>query len=269
MAATGRVCQVGFQALGSPALAELRSTVDGGVLGVVEAIAMRGAWFRDEAYFRRSAWVGRATVDGRPALDGALANPFAHAVMQVLALADGHGTPTVEVDRYRTREDIDVDDTAALRLAYPDGLQVLVAVSLCAEEYEPGEITVTGTKDRAVLEYTTDRLQLPGESGLSTRPGRTTLLENLVAHRASGQPLIAPLARTRPFTAVLEAVSAAPVTVIPDCYLTTRHDMDTPRLVITGVNAALHAAAQHVALLRELDLPWAVPTPDRNPVEYP
>jgi predicted dehydrogenase len=259
---TGRSCQVGFQALGSRALTQLLAGVDGTKL---TGIAMRGAWMRDDAYFQRAAWVGRSTVDGRPALDGALANPFAHAVTQVLAIAAGHGDPVeVTVERYRTR-DIEVEDTATLRLTYPDGMRALLAVTLCAEEFRPGDIAVDTAAGTAVLEYPTDRLRLPGEPDLTERPGRTVLLSNLVAHRRDGTPLVAPLSRTVAFTAVMDAVRAAPVATIPAGYLSTRHDMPTPRLVIDGINAALDEAVARGALFSELDLPWAVPGPGPIP----
>ena len=62
---------------------------------------------------------------------------------------------------------------------------------------------MTGTGGQAVLEYPTDRLRLPGDVATRRVPGRLGLLENLLAHRAdpAGVPLIAPLARTAPFTA--------------------------------------------------------------------
>ena len=66
LAETGRSCQVGFQALASPALAQLLSTMDSASLSSIAAV---GAWKRDEAYFTRSAWVGRSTVGGHPTLD--------------------------------------------------------------------------------------------------------------------------------------------------------------------------------------------------------
>src|SRR5262249_21065985 len=157
---TGRACQVGFQALASPAFASLLSTVDKGTLGPVASIAAVAAWKRDETYFGRSDWVGRRHVGGRPTLDGGLANPFADAVMQVLAIAR-RPVLRVEVERYRASA-IEVDDTSALRLTFDGGLRALVAVTLCAEEFVPGEITVTGPWGTALLEYPTDRLRLPG-----------------------------------------------------------------------------------------------------------
>jgi predicted dehydrogenase len=249
--ATGRVCQVGFQALASPALAELLSIVDSGALGTITAITAIGAWKRDESYFHRAAWVGRASLDGRPVLDGALANPFAHAVMQVLAIARSPVT-SVEVERYRTRE-IQVDDTATLRLRFAGGPTAVVAVTLCAEEFVPGEITVHGTEGGATLEYPTDRLRGPGDAEARNVAGRPGLLANLVAHRRDPSvELIVPLARTRPFTEVIETVCAAPAIHIGFTAVSTWNDLPHPRLVIDGINATLAGAAANLALLSEL-----------------
>jgi predicted dehydrogenase len=253
---TGRACQVGFQALASPALAELLSTVDAGRLGQVATIAAVGAWKRHEAYFGRSDWAGRRSVRGRPSLDGALANPFAHAVMQVLAIAR-RSPVRVEVERYRTR-DIEVDDTAALRLSFDGGPRALVVVTLCAEDFAPGEITVTGTSGTAVLEYPTDRLRLPGERDLREVPGRAGLLANLVEHRSTGRALIAPLARTLPFTEVLDRITAAPVAAIGPAYLREADDLPTRRRVVVGINETLEKAAASLSLFSELSVPWAI-----------
>ncbi|MFF3855443.1 Gfo/Idh/MocA family protein [Micromonospora sp. NPDC002575] len=266
LAETGRACQVGFQALGSAALAELTAAVAAGRLGTVTGIATVAAWQRSDGYYARSPWAGRRTLHGRPVLDGALANPLAHAVMQCLAVAEAvTGAPvrpaTIELERYRVRP-IEVDDTAALRVVPRTGPPIVAAVTLAGEDFVAGEVIVTGSAGRAVLEYPTDRLLLPGDDAPREVPGRRGLLENLLAHRAdpAGTPLIAPLARTAPFTAVLEAVQAAPEPTLLGGDLVTATGRGPQRvLTVRGVNAALRAAAGSGALLSELGVPWAVP----------
>ncbi|MFG1801499.1 Gfo/Idh/MocA family protein [Micromonospora carbonacea] len=266
LAETGRACQVGFQALGSAALAELTAAVAAGRLGTVTGIATVAAWQRSDGYYARAPWAGRRTLDGRPVLDGALANPLAHAVMQCLAVAEAvTGAPvrpaTIELERYRVRP-IEVDDTAALRVVPRAGPPIVAAVTLAGEDFVAGEVLVTGSAGRAVLEYPTDRLLLPGDDAPREVPGRRGLLENLLAHRAdpAGTPLIAPLARTAPFTAVLEAVQAAPEPTLLGGGLVTATGRGPDRvLTVRGVNAALRAAAASGALLSELGVPWAVP----------
>ncbi|MGC4813929.1 Gfo/Idh/MocA family protein [Micromonospora sp. DT228] len=264
LAAAGRVAQVGFQALGSAALTALTDALAGGRLGTVTGISTVAAWQRPDAYYVRSPWAGRRSLDGRPVLDGALVNPLAHAVMQCLAVAEalGGATPwpvTIEVERYRVRP-IEVEDTAVLRIRLRAGPPVLVAVTLAADEFVAGEVAVTGTAGQAVLEYPTDRLRLPGDVVTRQVPGRRGLLENLLAHRVdrSGVPLIAPLARTAPFTALLDALRAAPephlldgdlVSVVGDGGQRVRH--------LRGVVDVLRRAAERGALPSELAVPWA------------
>ncbi|KAB1161245.1 Gfo/Idh/MocA family oxidoreductase [Micromonospora sp. AMSO12t] len=265
LAATGRACQVGFQALGSAALTALTDAVRAGRLGTVTGIATVASWQRSDAYYARAPWAGRRTLHGRPVLDGALANPLAHAVMQCLAVAeaaagDGPVVPArIEVERYRVRP-IEVDDTATLRVSSRSGPPIVAAVTLAGEDFVAGEVIVTGTAGRAVLEYPTDRLLLPGDAGAREVPGRRGLLENLLAHRADpAVPLIAPLARTAPFTAVLEAVTTAPEPAPLGGDLVTATG-DGPQRVLTvrGINRLLRRAAEEGALLSELAVPWAV-----------
>lgn len=258
LAQTGGACQVGFQALGSAAFDQLVAAIRDGRLGTVTGIATIASWQRPDAYYQRSPWAGRRTVDGRPGLDGALANPFAHAWMQCLAIAGGDAPVAVEVERYRCR-DIEVDDTACMRITLASGLSIVVAVTLCGESKVEGEVIVHGAAGRAVLEYPTDRLSLPGDAGLREVPGRASLLENLLAHRATGAPLIAPLARTEPFTAVLEAIQAGPEPALLGGDLVVADGVPPARtLSIVGINAALRLATERQALLSELGIPWAV-----------
>ncbi|HYN95731.1 MAG TPA: Gfo/Idh/MocA family oxidoreductase [Pilimelia sp.] len=265
LAETGRACQVGFQALGSAALAELTEAIVAGAIGTVTGIAAVASWQRDDAYYARAPWAGRRSVDGRPVLDGSLANPLAHALMQSLAVAAAAlGRPAfphdIELERYRTR-DIEVDDTACLRTALDGGIRMVVAVTLCGEDFIPGEIIVHGSAGRAVLEYPTDRLLLPGDDGLREVPGRASLLENLLAHRVDpGVPLIAPLGRTAPFTALLEVVGAAPEPLdIDPAYVTAIGSGPQRVNSIGGVNEALRDAGERLALFSELGVPWALP----------
>jgi predicted dehydrogenase len=261
--AAGRVCQVGFQALGSTALGLLGSAVTGGTLGAVTGLATVASWQRDDAYYARSPWAGRRSLDGRPVLDGALVNPLAHALMQSLVVAEaaGAGTPVrIEAERYRTRE-IEVDDTAFARITFDGGLRLTAAVTLAGEDFIAGEVIVTGDAGRAVLEYPTDRLELSGDPGPREVPGRVDLLENLLAHRADpdGTPLIAPLWRTAGFTAVVQALTGpglpAP-TLLGDTFVTSGAGPGRIR-TIRGINAVLRRAALAGALPSELAVPWA------------
>ena len=253
--ATGRSCQVGFQALASQAWARFRAAVANGPASSVSALA---SWQRDDAYYRRAPWAGRRHVDGRPVIDGSLVNPLAHAVMQALASASaaGAGRPRqLAVERYRTRP-IEVDDTAFARVTFDSGLTVTIAVTLAGEEFIAGQIDAVLPAGPATLEYPTDRLALPGEPSPVPIAGRADLLTNLLDHRASGLPLLVPLEATRDFTAVLEALTEPEMpapTLIDDKHLT---HVDGVR-IIRGVNALARQVAQSGSLPSELGVSWA------------
>jgi predicted dehydrogenase len=175
--------------------------------------------------------------------------------MNALVLTGGGRPATIAVERYRTR-DIEVDDTACLRLTWPAGPELTMAVSLCSTEFIPGEITVTGTGGRAVLEYPTDQLELPGEAPTVT--GRVDLLENLLAYRSEPEAvaLLAPLAMTESFTAVIEAIQAAP----PPARIAAEWLEPQPGgPALPGIADLIRRAATGRALFSELDVPWAVP----------
>jgi predicted dehydrogenase len=291
LAGAGRVAQIGFQALGSTALAELTSAVTEGRLGRVTGISAVASWQRTDGYYARAPWAGRRSLNGRPTLDGVLVNPLAHALMQSLAVAEavvaaGYAGPDggaggsgfdggaggtgfdggapawpvqAELERYRTRP-IEVDDTASLRVTLGGGLPIVAALTLAGEDLIVPEVLVHGTAGRAVLEYTTDRLTLPGDPGPRQVPGRTGLLENLLAHRSdpAGVPLIAPLARTAAFTALVQMIQAAPEPTLvgPEQVVASGEAADRV-LTIRGINAVLRRAAAEGALLSELGVPWA------------
>jgi predicted dehydrogenase len=260
---TGRSCQVGFQALGSRAAARLWEAVSREDVSRIAAVA---SWQRDDAYYARAPWAGRRTLGGRTVVDGALVNPLAHAVMQCLATAAaaGAGAPVgCAAERYRTRP-IETDDTAVARLTLDGGLRILAAVTLAGEDHIAGEIIVDGTAGRAVLEYPTDRLALPGQPELREVGGRTDLLENLIAHRADPSvPLLAPLSRTEPFTTVVEWLTAPDLP--PPVLLGPPHVEDRGGVrVIRGINAVLRSCAEEMALPSELGVTWAAP-PYRRP----
>jgi predicted dehydrogenase len=261
---TGVACQIGFQALGSPALDQLCAAVRDGRLGEVTGISAVGAWWRGDDYFHRVPWAGRRSVDGRPVLDGAVVNAFAHALMDALVVA-GLPRPTgITVERFRVLS-IEVEDTAALRVETGTGPPILMAVSLRSAAFIPGEIQVYGTGGHAVLEYPTDRLRLPGEAGFTTVPGRVDLLANLLDHRSIGTPLRCPPATTAPFTAIAETLYGAPIpTTIDHEWL---HDFSGTGSApgapfhggraITGIADLVGRAGAAHALFSELSTPWA------------
>jgi predicted dehydrogenase len=244
-AETGRTVQVGFQAFGSGAVTALRHRIDGGDLGDLEAISATGLWWRGEAYWNRAGWAGRRILDGHDVNDGALTNPFAHAVALAVTLDGSRGDRSVrgvELDTYRTRA-AEAHDTASARIRTGRGTPVTVAVTLCAEAEEEPVVVVHGSRGTATLHYTRDRLVI---ADAETRHPRTDLLENLLAHLADpAVDLLVPLAATRAFTEVAEAVRQSPPPT----------PVGEDRL--TDLTTLTHRAAAAGRLYRELGAAWA------------
>ena len=264
LSATGRACQVGFQSLGSQALPAVRALLADGVIGEVLGIGAAGAWQRDSSYYARARWAGRRTLDGAPVVDGALTNPFAHATATALALdvaAGERGVADVQVELFRGNP-IEADDTSCLRLVTARGTTITVAVTLAADEEVEPYLVVRGTRGRIVLHYRLGRIRVERDGRIEVREHPATdLLENLAGHVSDpATPLLVPLAGTRAFMQVLEAVRLAPDPVeIPSAHRRVDVSGEFPRHVVPGSAAAVVRAADELALLSELGLPWAQP----------
>jgi predicted dehydrogenase len=254
--AAGRVCQVGFQSFGSSTLAHAARLVAEGAVGPLRGIGVHGAWVRERSYFTRAAWAGRMALDGVPITDGALTNAFAHATASALRVAGAadDAQVTVELERYRVASP-EGDDTASARLTV-GGVPVVVAVTLCAAEHRAPVIVVHGEQGRLELEYTTDTLtgRTADGSAVTGPPGRTVLLDNLVAHLADpAVPLLCPLAACGPFMQLLEAVRRdGPARPLPPAAVTET----AGRPVLTGADQVVRRCAEQLALFSELPAPW-------------
>jgi predicted dehydrogenase len=260
---TGRAIQVGFQSLGSAAIPALAADALG--IGATQAVSATGLWSRPRSYWTRSRWAGHRTLDGRPVVDGVATNALAHAVATALRIAgydrpDREGGLSVEVDAYRANP-IETDDTTSVRVTAPGLPTVTCALTLCApaELVERPDhaalVSVHGAERTAHFSYTTDVVTIGAEEhGF----GRTALLENLLDHRASGAELLVPVASTRAFEKVLEALRLAPAPAeIPAEHVLWTGEDGARHPVITGIEAVVRDAAQRGLLFRELDVPWA------------
>jgi predicted dehydrogenase len=260
-AETERLVQVGFQSLGSTAIAELHRRVAAGRIGRVVGYSASAAWVRPLSYWQRAAWAGRRRVDGRVVADGVLTNPLAHASATALAVARATRVDDivgVDLDLHRANL-IEADDTSVARFRLVDGLSLTTAVSLCAADREEPWISVEGTTGRLVFYYALDIVQEfhAGRAPLTTRHDRVDLLDNLLNARA-GAPLSAPLSELGGFMRLLDSVMAAPEPRAVDSSFVDRVvDKHGDHLVIRGVEEALLRAVTEQATFRELDVEWA------------
>lgn len=258
-----RSVQVGFQSLGSHALAAIADIQDSGAIGTLEGISATGRWVRDRAYYRRSRWAGKRSIDGVDVVDGVATNPLAHAVATALRIAGARtveDVASVETDLYRAN-DIESDDTSVIRIRTAAGLPVTCALTICATESVEPYVTLQGSEGRAVFHYTEDRLTVSTAAGHTEQVfGREDLTENLIAHRRSGSELMSPLVDSGAFMLVLEAIRTAPLPALIDgAYVHWEGDGDAGHAVVVGIEDALERATREHATFSELGLPWAVP----------
>jgi predicted dehydrogenase len=256
---TGRVVQVGFQSLGSPAPSLLREDAYG--LGTILKVTATGAWSRTVGYWNRSPWAGRRSLHGQPVIDGVVTNPLAHATATALAVVGCRtleDVTAVETDLYRANA-IDSDDTSVVRIHTATGMTVTCAFTLCAAEQEAPIVQVEGSRGRARFAYTEDRLDLDVDGQTrSVSLTREDLLENLLSFRRGASPLLVPLASTGAFMRVLDAVAAAgePMRIDPRSVVWTGEGEDR-RPVVADVEHWLRRAVETGQTFTELGVPWA------------
>lgn len=253
----GVECQVGFQSFGSSALNVLRQAIERGAVGELTGVGTAGAWIRRDSYYQRNSWAGRRRLSDESVVDGSLTNPFAHAVATALLVAGtAEALPSrVEAELHRARP-IEADDTACARLTFDGGMEVVAAATLCADrEFEP-YVVLHGTEGTARWWYRSDRLEINGEATRADAP--TDLLRNLVRHVEEKIPLLAPLSRTRAFTAFVQAVRDHPgPRPIPSEWVDTADEREDRRYVVRRVEKFVESAAEELALFSELGVPWA------------
>lgn len=258
---SGRSVQIGFQSLGSQALAAIDKLLRDGSIGTLQGIGATGRWVRDRAYYKRSRWAGKRSLDGVDVVDGVATNPLAHAIATALRIAGARtveDVASVETDLYRAN-DIESDDTSVIRIRTAEGLPITCALTLCASESAEPYITLQGSEGTAVFHYTEDRLHIAnGDGEQSLEFGRDDLTENLLEHLAGGKELTSALDDSGAFMLVLEAVrTAEPPALISPTHVRWEGDGDAARAVIPGIEDALERAIRAHATFSELALPWA------------
>ncbi|WP_432514422.1 Gfo/Idh/MocA family protein [Kineococcus sp. SYSU DK001] len=258
----GRQVQVGFQSLGSQAPAHVRARIDAGRIGRVTGYAAGGCWQRARSYFTRADWAGRRRLGDRVVADGVLTNPLAHAVATALAVAGRRGVDdvvSVVVDPFRVN-DIETDDTTAVRVGLRDSPGLVLAGTLAASERGEPFVVAQGTGGRITLYYALDVVveEVPGWPPLVSRHERTDLLDDLLRHRTDGGPLLSPLAGSGAFTRVLDAIVGGPAPRPVDPARVRAVDLPGDRrLELPGVEEAVAAALDSHRTFTELGVDWA------------
>jgi predicted dehydrogenase len=257
--ASGRSVQIGFQSLGSDALARVRELADG--LGELTSVQIWGKWLRDNAYYGRAAWAGKRVMNGARVADGVCTNPLAHSFATAFALVgltDISQIAAIETELYHAH-DIEADDTSWVKIRRTDGVPIDVSLTLCGPVQEEPTVTLVGTNGRISLTYTTDDIVAEiGPDCYMEHAGRTDLLENLVDHRESGTPLLVPLSDTVGFMALLEATQTAPdPTAIPEEYIEWRGEGEFTYPVVQDIDTWQLRCLAEGKGYAEAGAPWA------------
>jgi len=266
---TGRLCQVGFQSLGSTALDRVGELVGSGAIGTVTHLGAVGTWVRRRAYWERAVWAGKRTLNGQPVVDGVITNPLAHATATALRLAGARRVEDVddiELELFRAN-DIESDDTSSVLISTrPTGsspaLTIAGGFTLCAETERTPWVTVYGTTGSIRFEYTLDRVHWTHDGGtVTTEHPRVDLLANLLSARREGTALLNPLADNGAFMRVMDAVRTAPdPKLIAPTYVRWAVERLEARPIVPGIDAALQRVADECTGLSRAGLPWLVRT---------
>ncbi|WP_180272017.1 Gfo/Idh/MocA family protein [Actinomyces ruminis] len=264
---SGRLVQVGFQALGSTAVPWLRRALAAEMIGSVRAVGIEGCWSRPISYWRRARWAGRRSLDGRDVVDGVLTNPFAHAfasALTILGCGRSDAVGPITLDQYRVN-DIQADDTSTARIQNRAGVPITAALTLCAGSEAPPLITFYGDQGAVVLAYTEDRarqLDAHGNTVAAIEYGRRDLLCNLLSARRGEEELLVPLESVSGFMVLLETVRLAPDPrpIAPEL-VTWRDEPTADGLdrapVLRDAAEWVHRCASTGQTFREAGAPWA------------
>lgn len=259
----GRLVQVGFQSLGSRALPAIEHFIASGEIGEVRGVGAQGTWVRNLAYFKRSRWAGKRSLDGIDVVDGVATNALAHAVATALRIASARtvaDVASVETDLYHAYR-TESDDTSVIRVRTVAGTVLLCALTLCADGQTAPSVTVFGTRGKAELFYTEDRLLITTPDGERTETfSRRDLLENLLEARRTGTPLLSPLDGSGAFMTVLEAIrTAEPPLPIGGEHVTWEGDGDAAHPVVRNIRDLIRRAVLSQSTFSELGASWARP----------
>ena len=135
---TGRHVAIGYQAIPTPSIQTLKSTLLGGKPGKLRSIRVQAGWPRPDEYYTRNPWAGRLKVDGDWVLDSPINNAAAHQVNNALYLAgpspdESAELVSVQAELYRAR-DIESLDTGCIRAITMDGVDIVIALSHVTRE---------------------------------------------------------------------------------------------------------------------------------------
>ncbi|HVM60289.1 MAG TPA: Gfo/Idh/MocA family oxidoreductase [Verrucomicrobiae bacterium] len=271
---TGRVSAVHFQFLYTDVNQRLKRLLASGSLGAIRRLRAVAAWPRPVQYFQRSPWTGRlCTADGW-VLDGTVGNPLAHLLAHELFFATAKpglaALDTVQAELYHVN-DIESEDTSALRIVTDEGVEILYCASLATAtqrdvlleiETENAIVRQVDFADTVVCHHD-GRKEVLGEPHPSKTEGdkivRRHMLTTILNAVARGEPQPFDLATCRPYVLGLNAAfeSNGPPKPIPAEFKHTFVTENLQQVVVENIEHDLDVAFSKRLLFSEAGVPWA------------
>lgn len=155
--ASGKQAAVGFQAIYSSVIQQLKEIIVDGRLGQVKRIWMMALWPRNPAYYQRNNWAGKLFCQGHPIYDSPFNNALAHQVMNMLYLASDRPRQAahpvqVEAELFRAY-DIESFDTGCMRIHTDQGVEIMFAASHACETNVDPRMELVADRGRVTWQY--------------------------------------------------------------------------------------------------------------------
>ena len=275
---TKRMTAVHFQFLYADVNQRLKALLASGTLGALRRLRASAVWPRPIQYFQRSGWTGRLRTDSSWVLDGTIGNALAHLLAQQLFLSTakpGMAAPSsVQAELYRANE-INGDDTSAIRLITEEGVEIICCASLAAARQRDVLLEIETEKavirqvdfSETVVRYVDGREELLGKPHPSKaeedksvrRHMLTTILNDLIQEK----PQFLDAAACRPYVVALNAAfdSNGPPKPIAAEFRHTSVSENLQQMVIENIERDLEMCFNQRRLFSELGIPWASASP--------
>jgi predicted dehydrogenase len=191
---------------------QLKAELVAGHYGAVRRVRGIAGWIRDSSYFNRVNWSGKLKIGDDWIFDGTINNPLAHLICNNLYFAADEHHALAEIDKVEAHlwhgNDIESEDTSALRIHTHNGVEVLSHLTLCPEEtIHPTTVVDTEKATLTLANFETVRIDWHDgrvEQRASYKENRIEMLEELSIRYQSKQPSLCPLALCRPFVETVE-----------------------------------------------------------------
>jgi len=269
---SGRFIAVNFQHLYSDATQKLKNRLAAGEFGAIRAVRAHALWQRPESYFSRSFWSGRIQIGGKWVLDGTIGNPLAHLMAEALYLASpapGMAVPVRAEAELCHANDIESEDTSAVRLATREGVPVFFCASLCAEEFAPilCEIETDQATIRLYDYRHADILHRDGRKEAIESPGhddttdRKEMIKAVARKLLAGERPLVTVEECRPYMLAWNGAfesAGTPHPIAQGALGKKETEFGSTRFV-PGIGKLSQEAVRGQCLFSELGVEWAVP----------